>query len=216
MDLYEIITTLQDPGLAQALEDFVAQYLPEFKQVLEAHPLQAPGGGCISIAEAFWSYYLVQALQPKVIIESGSLEGFSLYFLLRAAPQAEAHAFDPYYSPKAVGEFQYHDCDWIEYTFDNLPGQHTFVFFDDHIHAGMRMQQAKERGVRHLLFHDNYLKAEHCLQSHMTLRYWGVKDLASFQYIFPRLRCDPIFTSTQNNPQNYRWLTYVELGEQPG
>lgn len=208
MNLYEIITTLQDPELAQALEDFVAQHLPEFKRVLKDHPIQSPWGGCFSIAEAFWTYYLIQALQPKVVIESGSLEGFSLYFLLRAAPQAKAYAFDPHYSPKAVGEFQYHDCDWTEYVFDNLPGQHTFVFFDDHIHTGMRMRQAKERGVRHLLFHDNYLKAG---QSHMSPRYWGVKDLALFQYIFPRLRCDPIFTSTQYNPQNYRWLTYIEL-----
>nr|MBC8459173.1 hypothetical protein [Deltaproteobacteria bacterium] len=87
--LYEIINIPHDPELIQALDEFVELNLLEFKQILEDHPIQIPWGGAFSTAEAFWTYFLVKSLQPDVVIESGSYEGFSIYFLLRAAPNAE-------------------------------------------------------------------------------------------------------------------------------
>ena len=209
MNLYEIITTLIDPELIQALDRFIELNLPEFKEVYYAHPITLPWGGAFSTTEAFWMYFLVQALRPNVVIESGSYEGYSLYYLLRASPNAEAHSFDPYNEPKKVGDFQYHAYDWTEHTFDRLL-TNAFIFFDDHIHQGDRLRQAKERGIRHTLFHDNFLKST---QGHMPLRFCGVEGLAKFQYIFPRLRCDPIFDTVEGRPQYYSWLTYCEMLE---
>ncbi len=207
MNLYEIINIPHDPELIQALDEFVGLNLPEFKQVLNDHPIKIPWGGAFSTTEAFWAYFLVQALQPGIVIESGSYEGYSIYYLLQAAPNAEAHSFDPYNEPKEVGDFQYHDYDWIEHIFDRSL-ENAFVFFDDHIHQGNRLQQAKERGIRHTLFHDNFSSLAH---DHVPLRFCGIEGLARFQFIFPRLRCDPIFDSTKERPQYYSWLTYCEL-----
>lgn len=207
MTLYETITTLRDPELIQALDEFVELNLSEFKQVLNDHPIQIPWGGAFSTTEAFWTYFLVKALKPDMVIESGSYEGYSIYFLLRAAPQAEAHSFDPYNTPKKVGDFQYHAYDWTEYIFERSLTK-AFVFFDDHVHQGNRLKQTKERGIPYALFHDNFLNA---IQGHVPLRFCGVEGLAKFQYIFPRLRCDPIFNSTKAQPQYYSWLTFVEL-----
>lgn len=209
MNLYEIITTQQDPQLASCLEEFVRAHLSEFKQVLSAHPLKRPTQGCISVTEAFWVYYLIEALRPEVVIESGSLEGYSLHFLERAAPQARIYSFDPFVRPKAMPErVQYHACDWTQYDLENLPGNHTVAFFDDHLHQGKRLHQALRRRIRHLLFHDNYVTP---FQSHVPVRYCNLLGLARYCYTFDRLQCDPIFVSTGHNPQGYRWLTYVEL-----
>ncbi len=213
LNLYEIITIIpHDPELIQALDEFVKLNLPEFKQVLNDHPIQIPWGGAFSTTEAFWTYFLVKSLQPDVVIESGSYEGYSLYYLLKAAPQAEAYSFDPYNAPKKVGDFQYRAYDWTEYDFGR-PLTDAFVFFDDHIHQGKRLKQAKERGVRHVLFHDNFLKPK-SVHGHTSLRFCGTGELAKFQYIFPRLNCDPVFDSTKERPQYYSWLTYVELLEE--
>ena len=65
MDLYEIITTQQDPELAESLERFVNTHLAEFREVFTAHPLPKPKTGCISACEAFWLYCLVQAVRPQ-------------------------------------------------------------------------------------------------------------------------------------------------------
>ena len=185
------------------------EHLPEFRQVLYAHPLKRPSQGCISVAEAFWIYYLVQSLEPEVVIESGTFEGYSLYFLRCAASEAKVLGFDPFQSPKLMlDEVQYHACDWTQHSFDNLPGDRTLAFFDDHQHQGKRLRQAAQRGIRHLLFHDNYLTP---FQSHVPVRFCNLLGLVRHCYVFDRLRCDPIFVSTDHNPQNYRWLTYIEL-----
>ena len=207
--LYEIINIPHDPELIQALDEFVELNLLEFKQILEDHPIQIPWGGAFSTAEAFWTYFLVKSLQPDVVIESGSYEGFSIYFLLRAAPNAEIHSFDPDNELKRVGDFQYHAYDWTEHTFDRSL-ENAFVFFDDHIHQGDRLRQAKERDIRHALFHDNFTSLA---RDHVPLRFCGVEGLAKFQFIFPRLSCDPIFDTTKARPQYYGWLTYCEVWE---
>ena len=214
MNLYEIITTQQDPELAESLERFVSEHLAEFKQVFAAHPLAKPKTGCISACEAFWLYYLVQAIEPAAVIESGTFEGFSLYFLRRAAPEAEIHAFDPFIKPKHVPDgVRHHRCDWTRYRFNGLPAEQTLAFFDDHVNQGHRLVQALRRGIRHTIFHDNYLTP---VQSHVPVRYSELLGRARHCYVFDRLRHDPLFTDTTNNPQAYRWLTYVELETERG
>lgn len=214
MNLHEIITTQQDPELAESLERFVSEHLAEFKQVFAAHPLAKPKTGCISACEAFWLYCLVRVVRPMVVIESGTFEGFSLYFLRRAAPEAEIHAFDPFIKPKHVpAGVRHHRCDWTRYRFNGLPAERTLAFFDDHVNQGHRLVQALRRGIRHTIFHDNYLTP---VQSHVPVRYCELLGRARHCYVFDRLRHDPLFTDTTNNPQAYRWLTYVELETERG
>lgn len=212
-DLYNIITTQQDPQLAEALDQFVSELLPEFKAVLFEHPLKAPSVGCISVSEAFWLYTLIRSLQPEVIIESGTFEGYSLYFCHRAAPpHARIISFDPFKEPKLrLSTVEYCRTDWTKYHWDSLLNKKTLIFFDDHLHQGKRLQQASQRHIRHILFHDNYLTP---VQSHVPIRYCNLLTLAKHCYIFERLHSDPIFRDMSINPQAYRWLTYIELEDE--
>jgi len=205
--LYEIISQLQDPELIDALEGYIAANLPEFKTIVAAHPLKNPKGGHCSMTEAFWLYHLCKSLQPQLVIESGSLQGYSLYFLRAAAP-GRVLSFDPYRKPIIpLDGIEYSACDWTEHDFGDVPDC-TLAFFDDHIHQGDRVRQCKQRGVRHAIFHDNYLRPD---QSHIPLRYANLLGLIQRQFIFPRIRSDKIFIDRSVNSQGYRWLTYVEI-----
>ncbi|MFH1130949.1 MAG: hypothetical protein V1754_06410 [Pseudomonadota bacterium] len=209
MNLHKIISTQLDPELGENLERFVQENLPEFKQVFSEHPLKGPRRGCVSLGEAFWLFHIARAIQPEVIIESGNWEGYSLYFLWRAVPQAKLYAFDPLRKPEInLAGVEYHAYDWTKHKFMDLPGERTLVFFDDHMHQGKRLQQALARGVRHVLFHDNYRTP---YQSPVPIRYCNLLGMAKTYYIFDRLRSDPFFCSTEHNPQAYRWLTYLDL-----
>lgn len=215
MNLYEIITTLQDPDLAVALEEFVEKNLPEFKAVFSGMP-KRKYSGAISRCEAFWLYFLTKALRPKVVIESGTWRGFSLYFLWKAAPEARIISFDPYQEPFYRHEgVEYVRFDWTEpdAKLGELPGKETLIFFDDHKHQGLRLRQALTRGVRHVVFHDNYVSMT---GSHVPIRFCDLRGLARYCYVFDRLRCDPIFTEAERWELGYRWLTYVELETEVG
>lgn len=210
MDLYDIITTLQEPHLTIALEAFVEAMLPEFKAVLAAHPLKEPHDGRCSVAEAFWLYWLVKTLEPRVVIESGTSEGYSLWFLKRAAPEdTRVIGFDPYHEPDIpLDDIEFYKHDWMCKNLDDVPGLETLIFFDDHFNQQIRVEQCVWRGVRHAVFHDNYLTAG---QGHLPLRYASLHGLVKRQHIFSNLRCDEVFTSYDTNQQFYRWLTYVEV-----
>jgi len=211
--LYDIITTRQDPELIRALDQHVEQMLPKFREVLAEHPLREPRSGCCSVAEAYWLYALVRSLDLKVIVESGTFEGYSLYFLRRAAASdSRVVSFDPYVKPSfELSGVDYFATDWTDHDWTALPGERALIFFDDHLHHGRRLWQAHRHGVRHLVFHDNYVTS---VQSHVPVRFVNLLGLARVCFTFPRLRCDPIFRDQSINPQTYRWLTYVELNTQ--
>lgn len=207
--LYQIISQLQDPELIETLENYIALNLPMFKRVVANHPLENPKLGHCSVDECFWLYHMCRSLAPQLIIESGSLEGYSLYFLKAAAhPDARVLSFDPYRKPTiSLDGIEYYPYDWTEHDFGDLPFC-TLVFFDDHTHQGNRVRQCNWRGIQHAIFHDNYLRPN---QSHIPLRYANLLGLVVRQFIFPRIRSDNIFVDQTANSQSYRWLTYVEV-----
>jgi hypothetical protein len=166
INLYDIITKQQDPELAVSLKRFVDRLLPEFKQILSEHPLHNPSEGCMSVAEAFWLYGLVRSLDLQLIIESGSFEGFSLYFLYIIS-------FDPFTKPKVIYPgVEYCSQDWMQRLFDVSLGDKTLIFFDDHLHHGKRLLQASKRRIRHLMFHDNYVSSVQVTFLFVTAIYW--------------------------------------------
>lgn len=210
MNLHTIITTQQDPDLAQALENYIAETLPQFKRVLEQHPIRDPSPGCISVAEAFWLHGLVRSLKPELVIESGTYEGYSLFFIWQAAHEyARILSFDPKHEPTSkLKGVEYFTSDWMDIKVRPEIGSRTMIFFDDHINQGIRLKQASDQGFRHVVFHDNYITP---YQSHLPIRFYDLLGLVRVSYIFDRIRSDPIFLDGTWNPQNYRWLTYLEL-----
>lgn len=200
----------KEPTLGVLLDEFVAAGLEEFRAVYGAHPLNdGPNDGAISVSEAFWLYWIVKEMQPGLIVESGTLRGWSAYFLRMAAPkETVVHCFDPYHAPElAMDGLRYHACDWGEVDL-GTPPQEAVVFFDDHRSHALRLRQAFKRGFPYALFHDNHVTTGHDV---WPLRFTGVGNMARLCFTFPRLGGDEIFTDRTYNPQNYRWLTFVEI-----
>ena len=207
MNLLDIVPEVMEPKLSPALAAYQSDRMPEFKRVLESHPLKDPIGG-ISVCEAFWLYNLVKDISPGLVIESGTLYGYSLWFLHEAIEPKplRLYSFDPGYEPKyKLGDVIYLKKDWT--AFENVP-ENTFVFFDDHQDQGQRLNEALQRGVRDIVFHDNYLSLKH---SHRPIRYCALPDRVEFSFTFPVLWNDPIFEPGVN-AQTYRWLTWLRLG----
>lgn len=214
MKLTEILPAHMEPELGRLLREYVVGNLDEFKEVLRANPVRNQKGA-ISICEAFWLYCLTRDVQPELVVENGTMYGFSLYFLRRAAPQAEVHSFDPgpCLPEVALDGVQYHTYDWL--LSGGITGVPTgrrsnaLVFFDDHQDQRQRLAEVRTNFPigPHVLFHDNYMTLEH---SHRPIRYC---DLASAKmcYTFENLRNDPIFVDTALNAQTYRWLTWIHL-----
>lgn len=206
MTLYDIITAQQDPELGESLRAFVADNLAEFKAAVDRHDGSVLGG--LSNAEAFWLYFLIKAIKPTQIIESGTFYGYSMYFIMEAVNwPCRVVSFDPdmQHTPRDGG-VEYCEHDWMAYEGELQTGSGTLVFFDDHIDQDRRMAEAVKMDQQHIIFHDNYLSLEH---SHKPIRFCDLED-ARFCYTFPALYSDPVFTDTDKNAQTYRWLTYVQ------
>ena len=210
MNLVDIITGPQDPSLSEALGEYVSELLPEFKAVLSEHPLDVPGEGCCSVSEAFWLYALTKSLEPEIAVESGTFEGYSSHFLCAAMPSGSTvYGFDPGCRPKyRLPSVHYCRQDWTTLGKETFLGRRCLVFFDDHLNHRRRLHEAYARGIRHALFHDNYLTAS---QSHIPIRFVNMLGMARRSFTFENMRNDAIFTDTSRNPQAFRWLTYVEL-----
>lgn len=206
MTLPEIIMTKQDPELVQLLDEYVKEKFPRFRKVLESSLILHPTGS-ISVSEAFWLFNLVVDLKPEVVIESGTLRGCSRHLLEKAAPLAEIISYDPGCDPEYKYRGRHQRCDWSASSWA-YTGKKCFVFFDDHISHERRLKECMDRGVKNVVFHDNYLSLLH---SHKPIRFCELPPQVVLCYTFDRITSDPIFVDTKLNPQNYRWLTWLSL-----
>lgn len=217
MKIQEIVGVVKYPELGEALDEYVRANLQEFKEVLEMNPVK-DATGATSVSEAFWLYCLARDTAPPVIIESGTLYGWSLWFLVRAMAVSrddwvgKIHSFDPRFAGEPTPDIQgvrYHGGDLWE-TEQVVAGfQDGFFFFDDHQDQGRRFVQARHLNAAHVVFHDNYLTPD---QSHRPIRFCGLGPKVKLCYTFPPLvGFDEIFRSTRHNAQTYRWLTWIRL-----
>jgi len=106
---------------------------------------------------AFWIYLFSRMINPTLVVESGVWQGQTSWLLEQACPDATIHGFDidlrnlEYKTGKVV----FHEQDWNQYTFKNVNGDKSLVFFDCHINHATRIIEAHRKGFRHLLFDDN-------------------------------------------------------------
>lgn len=102
-------------------------------------------------------FALASLLQPKVVIESGVFRGQTTWVLRQACPSASIFCFDVDLSNLVYKDREaiYSEADWAEFDLSSLPTADTLAFFDDHIDQGRRVLEAKQRGIKQLLFDDN-------------------------------------------------------------
>ena len=141
--------------------------LREFAAIMKERPFDNEQG--LRGVSAFALYWFIQEVQPTAVFEVGVWKGFSTWIIRRAAPNARVFCFDPmfmmepflntskvgptYRDPSVSYSHQEFSCANI----GELAAQSSrpLVFFDDHQNKLPRVRQAKEAGIKHVIFDDN-------------------------------------------------------------
>ena len=144
-------------GQVQWSREDMTGKLEEFSWLYHERPIKDNTGGMLS-AHMFLIWFALQALKPRVIVESGIWLGQGTWFFERACPNAQLYCIDrnldriQYRSNRA----KYFKRDFSTIDWSHLPKGETVLFFDDHQNALERVKTAKRFGFKHLIFEDNY------------------------------------------------------------
>lgn len=131
--------------------------IDEFRPIYEERPMDRNDGG-MRASHLFLSWFLLTRLSPEVIIESGVFKGQGTWLFERACPNAKLHCIDPrlhqieYESKNAT----YYERDFDVIDFSWADPERTVCFFDDHQNALSRVMSMKWKGLKHVIFEDNY------------------------------------------------------------
>jgi len=130
-----------------------AEFWPRYTQ----RPILENDGGCqLPHLFALWVY--LNEARPTHVIESGVWKGQTTWLIETALPEARILALDPaqhrreWTSTRAT----YSSIDFGFQDLSDFPPETTLVFFDDHVHAWLRLTQARAWRFRHVVFDDNY------------------------------------------------------------
>jgi|SRR5215471_6484583 len=142
--------------------------LLEFSAILRERPFDNEQG--LRGVSAFALYWFLQQVQPTHVFEVGVWKGFSTWLIRRAVPNAKVFSFDPLLllegllDPVKVGA-TYRDSS-VSYSFQDFScadlapvvaeSSCSLAFFDDHQNKLPRLTQAKNLGIKHVIFDDNY------------------------------------------------------------
>jgi hypothetical protein len=131
-----------------------ADDLDAFARICDRNPA-AEEKGSTRTDSLLWLFAFCRCLRPEVIVESGVRAGRSLWTLRNAAPDAVLYAYDIRLDRMAFRDesIRYRETDWSR---DEIRAKSEFdlCYFDDHINNCLRIQQARERGFRNLVFDD--------------------------------------------------------------
>ncbi|MCB1099207.1 MAG: hypothetical protein KDN22_26795 [Verrucomicrobiae bacterium] len=137
----------------ESMKDDVRVFLELFKEC----PIGQNSGGS-GFHNLFWIYMSARVCRPDLIVESGIWRGKATWFLERACPDAEIHAFDinlGYIDKRNYKRVKFVESDWWSYGVSVEQGQSALAFFDCHISHMLRISQAHERGFTRVLLDDD-------------------------------------------------------------
>jgi hypothetical protein len=229
--------------------DAIAACAHEWAERYRARPFDNNNG--MAADTALYLYYWVRELQPKLIIESGTWRGFSTWAMRQAAPEAKIISLDPIFAlgycldPAKIGSHYWpadversgtdFSCCGLEFMAKPEP---SLVLFDYHQNKIHRLQQAIQKGFRHIIFDDNLPgQATHLTFFHYlkdpSIKAWIEQVVERFE-IFPPLwdtqagMRNEVFVPGLNIPRDpsltcldttcqarsgYSWLTYLRVKE---
>ena len=141
--------------------------LREFARLMKRRPFQNEQG--LRGVSAFALYWFIKRTKPTSVFEVGVWKGFSTWLIEQAAPDAKVFCFDPlfmvehlmqpeklgptYRSKRAAYSHQDFSCAGIAELAAN--SARPLVFFDDHQNKFARLLQAKQFGIKDIIFDDN-------------------------------------------------------------
>jgi hypothetical protein len=175
---------------------------------------------------AFYLYYWITELAPKLIVESGTWRGFSTWVMRKAAPGARIVSLDPIFAlgycldsgkigpgywpsdlERSGTDFSCHG-----FEFETKP-EPSLVLFDDHQNKIHRLQQAIQKGFQHLIFDDNLPgKATHLTFFHYLRDPW-IK--AWMEQVIERFEIFPPLWDTQAGMENEVFVSGLNIPRDP-
>ncbi len=120
-------------------------------------PFREKGGGS-RFNNADWLYLIAKAMEPTIIIDSGTYRGASAWALGLGAPAAKLFSFDIDLSRLAVRVegATYREHDWTAYQWDGIDLSRSLIYFDDHLDQARRLLESAERRVSLAIFDDDF------------------------------------------------------------
>ena len=130
---------------------------PEFAALYAARPLRDNLGG-MAFNHCFAAWYVLRALKPSIIVESGVFQGQGTWLIEQASPGSQIICLDVTFdalkwrSQKATYlEKDFAQVDWSKYDLSD-----AVALFDDHQNAYRRVKEMNWVGLRRAIFEDNF------------------------------------------------------------
>lgn len=135
----------------------IKRSIPEFIEVYEGRPIKDNHYG-MGIIHMFATWFIVNQLRPKCIVESGVLKGQGTWLLEQSAPGAQLICIEPVQEriEYRAENAKYLVEDFSQHNWDELDRENTLLFFDDHQNAFERLKLIDKLGFRNVIFEDNY------------------------------------------------------------
>lgn len=147
----------QTIGQVKWTNDTIKASISKFLKLYQNRPIQDNQGG-MKIPHAFATWFMLQQLNPKIVIESGVWKGQSTWLMENTLPQTQIYSLDinlsirEYISKSAT----YYEQDFTTVDWKHLDKDNTVLFFDDHQNALKRIRKGMEMGFKQFIFEDNY------------------------------------------------------------
>ncbi len=204
----------------------IRKSIPEFLEVYNKKPLEGDNHGGMQLPHLFATWYMLRELDPDILIESGTFKGLGTWIMEQAC-DASIVSIDIRDQREYISDgVLYFDQDITEYHWPYPIELKTVIHFDDHQNALERIKWAREQGVKHLIFEDNYPIGEgNCvsLKQHPEVRDFEYVEFPPvYKTEFTRWKTpwtmetpEPILTDPAMFPefykeaQSYTWICYV-------
>jgi hypothetical protein len=104
-----------------------------------------------------WLALIAKALQPTLIVDSGTYSGASAWALAFGAPTVPVLSFDINMSQlrHRAKNVEYVEEDWAQYDLAGFDLGRGFCYFDDHVDQAKRLMEAASRGFPIAVFDDD-------------------------------------------------------------
>jgi hypothetical protein len=129
----------------------------EFVPVYARRPIAKNIGG-MRFNHSFATWFMLRALKPCFVIESGVWQGHSTWLIEQACPDAAIFCLDLDFSHVAFksAKATYINRDFAECAWLGVDPSSTVCFFDDHQNEYARLKDLHWAGFTRAIFEDNY------------------------------------------------------------
>jgi len=135
---------------------FSEELVDEFLKVYALRPYKHNKWGC-KFLNSFFLYCYTKTINPDLVVELGTYQGQTTW-LLEQASDAPVYSFDisHWKLKKKTKRAIYVKSDWNDCHINLSKNyQNSMIFIDDHVNQLQRLQEAKDRGFKHIFFDDN-------------------------------------------------------------